>query len=288
MKYAFMLAHKSEFHLSVMCSVLNVSRSGFYYWLNRSEKITPRQQEQQRLDEHVADAFQLEKGRSGARRLIHRLIKQGHDYNRKTVAASLKRQGLRAKAARKFKATTYSKHNLPVAENVLQQNFHAEQPNQKWAGDITYLWTDEGWLYLAVVIDLYSRKVIGWSMSERMTARLVCDALQMALFRRKRPKNVIVHSDRGSQYCSHDYQTLLRANQLICSMSAKGCCYDNACSESFFHSLKVEAIHGETFETRAQMRETVFEYIEVDYNRQRMHSYLDYLSPEEFEQQKLA
>ncbi len=126
-----MLAHKSEFHLSVMCSVLNVSRSGFYYWLNRSEKITPRQQEQQRLDEHVADAFQLEKGRSGARRLIHRLIKQGHDYNRKTVAASLKRQGLRAKAARKFKATTYSKHNLPVAENVLQQNFHAEQPNQK-------------------------------------------------------------------------------------------------------------------------------------------------------------
>ena len=288
MKYAFMLAHKSEFHLSVMCSVLNVSRSGFYYWLNRSEKITPRQQEQQRLDEHVADAFQLEKGRSGARRLIHRLIKQGHDYNRKTVAASLKRQGLRAKAARKFKATTYSKHNLPVAENVLQQNFHAEQPNQKWAGDITYLWTSEGWLYLAVVIDLYSRKVIGWSMSERMTARLVCDALQMALFRRKRPKNVIVHSDRGSQYCSHDYQTLLRANQLICSMSAKGCCYDNACSESFFHSLKVEAIHGETFETRAQMRETVFEYIEVDYNRQRMHSYLDYLSPEEFEQQKLA
>jgi len=287
-KYAFMLAHKSEFHLSVMCSVLNVSRSGFYYWLNRSEKITPRQQEQQRLDEHVADAFQLEKGRSGARRLIHRLIKQGHDYNRKTVAASLKRQGLRAKAARKFKATTYSKHNLPVAENVLQQNFHAEQPNQKWAGDITYLWTSEGWLYLAVVIDLYSRKVIGWSMSERMTARLVCDALQMALFRRKRPKNVIVHSDRGSQYCSHDYQTLLRANQLICSMSAKGCCYDNACSESFFHSLKVEAIHGETFETRAQMRETVFEYIEVDYNRQRMHSYLDYLSPEEFEQQKLA
>ncbi len=234
-----MLAHKSEFHLSVMCSVLNVSRSGFYYWLNRSEKITPRQQEQQRLDEHVADAFQLEKGRSGARRLIHRLIKQGHDYNRKTVAASLKRQGLRAKAARKFKATTYSKHNLPVAENVLQQNFHAEQPNQKWAGDITYLWTSEGWLYLAVVIDLYSRKVIGWSMSERMTARLVCDALQMALFRRKRPKNVIVHSDRGSQYCSHDYQTLLRANQLICSMSAKGCCYDNACSESFFHSLKV-------------------------------------------------
>ena len=277
-----MLAHKSEFHLSVMCSALNVSRSGFYYWLNQSEKFNSRQLEQQPLDEHVADAFQVEKGRSGARRLVHRLAKQGHGYNRKTVAASLKRQGLRAKAARKFKATTNSKHNLPVAENLLKQDFHAERPNQKWAGDITYLWTREGWLYLAVIIDLYSRKVIGWSMSERMTANLVCDALQ------KRPKHVIVHSDRGSQYCSLDYQTLLRDNQLICSMSAKGCCYDNACSESFFHSLKVEAIHGEKFETRAQMRETVFEYIEVDYNRQRMHSYLDYQSPEEFEQQKLT
>ena len=195
-----MLAHKSEFHLSVMCSVLNVSRSGFYYWLNRSEKYSSRQQEQQRLDEHVADAFQVEKGRSGARRLVHRLTKQGYGYNRKTVAASLKRQGLRAKAARKFKATTCSKHNLPVAENLLKQDFHAEHPNQKWAGDITYLWTSEGWLYLAVVIDLYSRKVIGWEMSERMTSTLVCDALQMALFRRKRPKHVIVHGDRGSQY----------------------------------------------------------------------------------------
>jgi putative transposase len=283
-----MFAHKNEFHLSVMCSVLNVSRSGFYYWLNRCEKVSDRQQVQQRIDGHVADAFQVAKGRCGARRLVHILKKQGHHYNRKTVAASLKRQGLRAKAARKFKATTYSKHNLPVAENVLKQNFHAAQPNQKWAGDITYLWTSEGWLYLAVIIDLYSRKVIGWQMSERMTATLVCDALQMALFRRKRPKHVIVHSDRGSQYCSHDYQTLLRNNQLICSMSAKGCCYDNACSESFFHSLKVEAIHGEQYETRAQMRERVFEYIEVDYNRQRLHSYLGYKSPDEFEQQKLA
>jgi len=160
-KYAFMLAHKSEFHLSVMCSALNVSRSGFYYWLKQSEKVNSRQQEQQRLDKHVADAFQVEKGLSGARRLVHRLAKQGHGYNRKTVAASLKRQGLRAKAARKFKATTYSKHNLPVGENLLKQDFHAEQPNQKSAGDITYLWTSEGWLYLAVIIDLYSRKVSG-------------------------------------------------------------------------------------------------------------------------------
>lgn len=216
------------------------------------------------------------------------LDKKGIHYNRKTVALSLQRQGLRAKAARKFKATTQSKHNLPVADNLLKQDFTASQPNQKWAGDITYLWTNEGWYYLAVVIDLYSRKVIGWAMSERMTANLVCDALRMALFRRKKPKGVIVHTDQGSQYCSHDYQTLLRDHGLICSMSAKGCCYDNACSESFFHSMKVEAIHGERFETRQQIRETVFEYIEVDYNRQRLHSYLGYKSPDEFEQQKIA
>jgi putative transposase len=283
-----MLKHKNEFSIAAMCRVLGVSRSGFYDWLVKQDKPRLLKHRQQRIDTHVADAFNADKGRSGTIRVTLALEKQGIHYNRKTVALSLQRQGLRAKAARKFKATTQSKHNLPVADNVLKQDFYASQPNQKWAGDITYLWTNEGWYYLAVVIDLYSRKVIGWAMSERMTANLVCDALGMALFRRKKPKGVIVHTDRGSQYCSHDYQTLLRDHGLICSMSAKGCCYDNACSESFFHSLKVEAIHGERFETRQQMRETVFEYIEVDYNRQRLHSYLGYKSPDEFEQQKIA
>ena len=195
----------------------------------------------------------------------------------------MRRQGLRAKAARKFKATTNSRHSLPVADNLLQQDFTASAPNQKWVGDITYLYTEEGWLYLAVIIDLYSRRVIGWAMSERMTADLVCDALRMALWRRKQPTGVIVHSDRGSQYCSMAYQTLIRAHQLRCSMSAKGNCYDNACAESFFHSLKVECIHGERFMSRAHMRETVFEYIETDYNRQRRHSTLGHISPEAFE-----
>lgn len=156
-------------------------------------------------------------------------------------------------------------------------------PNQKWAGDITYLWTEEGWLYLAVIIDLFSRQVIGWSMGERMTADWVTDALQMAVFKRKRPKNVIVHSDRGSQYCSHAYRELLEQNQLRGSMSAKGNCYDNACSESFFHSLKVEVIHGERFTTRDAMRQTVFEYIETYYNRVRLHSNNGYQSPIDFE-----
>lgn len=283
-----MLKHRKQFATATMSRVLSVSRSGFYAWLSWHHRPSQLRHRQQKIDMHVANAFKADKSRSGAIRVMLALEKQGIHYNRKTVALSLQRQGLRAKAARKFKATTQSKHNLPVADNLLQQDFTASQPNQKWAGDITYLWTNEGWYYLAVVLDLYSRKVIGWAMSERMTARLVCDALTMALFRRKQPKGVIVHTDRGSQYCSHDYQTLLRDNGLICSMSAKGCCYDNACSESFFHSLKVEAIHGERFETRQQIRVTVFEYIEVDYNRQRLHSYLDYKSPDEFEQQKIA
>lgn len=200
----------------------------------------------------------------------------------------MKKHDLRAKAARKFKATTNSNHNLPVAPNLLQQHFEAEQPDQKYVSDITYIWTNEGWLYLAVVMDLYSRLIVGWAMSERMTASLVCDALKMALWRRKRPQGVIVHSDRGSQYCSHDYQQLLRENQLICSMSKKGDCYDNAAMESWNHSLKVEAVHGERFDTRAAARAHVFEYIDVYYNLKRRHSKLGYLSPAAFEAKQVA
>ena len=220
--------------------------------------------------------------------LVLDLKEQGHHYDRKTVAASMKRQHLRAKAAKKFKATTNSNHNLPVAPNLLQQNFSAAAPNQKWVGDITYLWTDEGWLYLAVVIDLYSRLVVGWAIAERMTTDLPCQALKMALWRRRMPKGVIVHSDRGSQYCSAQYQTILAQYSLICSMSAKGNCYDNACAESFFHTMKVEVIHGERFVTREEMRQTVFEYIEVDYNRNRRHSANGCISPEAFEIQQAA
>lgn len=174
------------------------------------------------------------KERSGAPRLREELASQGKVYNRKTIAASMRRQGLRAKAAKKYKATTYSKHNLPVAPNLLKQDFTSTAPNQKWVGDVTYLWTEEGWLYLTVVIDLYSRLVVGWAMSERMTATLVCDTLHMALWRRQIPKGVIVHSDRGGQYCSRDYQSLITVHELQCSMSAKGNCYDGACAETFF------------------------------------------------------
>jgi transposase InsO family protein len=266
-----------------MCRVLGASRGGFYRWVKRGQQPTAQQQRRDRLDQQVAQAFETAKKRKGSPRLTRDLAKQGHHYDRKTVAASMKRQDLRAKAAKKFKATTNSNHNLPVAPNLLQQDFSATAPNQKWVSDITYLWTEEGWLYLAVVIDLYSRLVVGWALAERMTADLVCQALQMALWRRKMPKGVIVHSDRGSQYCSTVYQGLLTKHQLICSMSAKGNCYDNACAESFFHTLKVETIHGERFATRVEMRSAVFEYIEVDYNRNRDHSAIGYMSPAVFE-----
>ena len=276
MKYAVIKANEAEFRIRLMCRVLCVSPSGYYAWRGRA----PSQQAQARaaLDAAVREEFARRKGRAGAPRLSRHLGR-----GRRQVAQSLRRQGLRAKAARKFKATTNSNHTLPVAENLLQQDFTAQRPNQVWVGDITYIATDEGWLYLAVVLDLFSRKVVGWSMSDRMTATLVCDALRMALFRRKRPSGVIMHTDRGSQYCSREHRALLDKNGLVASMSAKGNCYDNAAMESWNHSLKIEAIHGERFETREQARAHVFEYIEVDYNRNRLHSTLGYLSPEQFE-----
>ncbi len=288
MKYAFMENHSGTFRVSSMSRVLQVSRSGFYAWRKRQSRPSPRQQRRNHMDDAVKKAFEAKKGRSGSPGLTRDLADAGQHYDRKTVAASMRRQELRAKAAKKFKATTNSKHSLPVAANLLQQDFTATAPNQKYVSDITYLWTDEGWLYLATVIDLYSRLVVGWAMSERMTAHLVCDALQMALWRRGMPTGVIVHSDRGSQYCSAAYQALIKKQGLLCSMSAKGCCYDNACAESFFHTLKVEVIHGERFATREAMRQTVFEYIEVDYNRTRRHSANGYISPEAFEAQRVA
>lgn len=259
-----------------MCRLLGVSASGYYAWRDRPP--SRRAQARTALDANVRAAFEARKGRAGAPRLARHVMK-----GRRQVAESLRRQGLRAKAARKFRAPTNSNHTLPVAENLLQQNFSAQRPNQVWVGDITYIGTDEGWLYLAVVMDLFSRKVVGWSMSERMTATLVCDALRMALFRRKRPRGTIMHTDRGSQYCSREHRALLDAHGLIASMSARGNCYDNAAMESWNHSLKVEAIHGEQFCMRDAARAHVFEYIEVDYNRHRLHSTLGYLSPEQFE-----
>ena len=209
---------------------------------------------------------------------------QGFGVKRRYVSKRLQAMGLIPKARRKFKATTDSDHQLPVTPNLLQQDFSASKSNEKWVSDITYIKTDEGWLYLCVFIDLFSRQVIGWSMSKRINRHLVCNALNMALFRRKFPTGVIVHSDRGSQYCSKKYQNMLKKHGLVCSMSAKGCCYDNAACESFFHTLKVELVHDdEHYQTRVQARASLFEYINVYYNRQRRHSTIGYMTPEKFE-----
>ncbi|WP_394142135.1 IS3 family transposase [Vibrio chagasii] len=286
--YEFMLEHLLSFSISHMAKVFRVSRSGFYYWVENRHKAIQRETERQKLDTKVKEAFDVSKELDGSRRIQKELAESGDNHNVKTIAASMKRQNLVAKAARKFKCTTDSKHKMPVAPNLLAQDYNAMAPNQKWAGDITYVATSEGWLYLAVIIDLYSRQVIGWSMDTRMTASLVCDALSMALFRRGFPEQVITHSDRGSQYCSKDYRDLISTYNLKQSMSRKGNCWDNACVESFFHSMKVEAIQYEPIMTREQMRQTIFEYIEVDYNRTRRHSALGYLSPMNFEKQNVA
>lgn len=271
-----------EFSIRHQCRYFKVSASGYYAWLKR--KISSRQQRQQERDVLIKTVFDQHNQRYGAQRIQHDLIqKQGMKVNVKTIRCSMKRQGLIAKAAKRFKATTNSQHHLPTAPNLIKRDFNAAQPNQKWVGDITYLPTSEGWLYLATVIDLYSRRVIGWAMNERMTAALVSDAMTMALWRRRFPKDVIFYSDQGSQYCSHKFQQLLADHQIHSSMSAQGACYDNACAESFFHSMKVEAIHGEPIRTREQMRQCVFQYIEVDYNRIRLHSSNGYKSPVEFE-----
>lgn len=278
--------HEGEHPVALMCRSLKVSRSGYYEWRSRPPSV--RAQANAVLTEDVRRVYAEHKGRAGAPRITKQLRQEGHCVGKNRVARLMRTEQLRAKAARKYKATTNSNHNLPVAPNLLEQDFSADAPNRKWVSNITYVATDEGWLYLAVVLDLYSRLVVGWAMSERMTAALVCDALQMALWRRKKPSGVIVHSDRGSQYCSGDYQRLMRDNGLVCSMSKKGDCYDNAAMESWNHSLKVEAIHGERFASREAAKAHVFDYIEAYYNRRRLHSRIGYLSPEAYEARLMA
>lgn len=286
MKYAMIKEQSQQFPVTVMCRLLTVSVSGYYHWLTRVPSL--REEENIKLAIKIKAIFDDEKSRPGAPRITKRLNAEGDPAGRHRVAKIMQQNGWRARAAKKFKATTNSNHRLPVAPNLLEQDFSAQKPNEKWVSDITYVWTDEGWLYLAVVMDLYSRMVVGWAISERMTAQLVIDALQMALWRRKPPRGLIVHSDRGSQYCSHDYQHLFSIHGLICSMSKRGDCFDNAAMESWNHSFKVEAIHGEKLITRAITKSHVFEYIEIYYNRKRLHSTIGYKTPEAFEVKMVA
>jgi putative transposase len=235
----------------------------------------------------IKNIFFEHKQRYGSTRIFEELKSRGIPCTRPRIAERMHAMGLVAKARRKFKVTTDSNHSKPVAENIIKQNFQADNPNEKWLTDITYIPTQEGWLYLCVFIDLHSRAVIGWSMDQRMKSSLIENALTMALFRRKFPQGVIVHSDKGSQYCSNTYQAMLKANGLICSMSGVGCCYDNAAMESFFHTLKVELVHDENYKTREKAKSSIVEYMECYYNRKRRHSAINYMIPEQFEKHLL-
>ncbi len=231
----------------------------------------------------VEDIHKASRKTYGSPRILAELKGLGIPCSKSRLERLMKKHGIRAKTRRKFRITTDSKHSHPIAPNVLERNFSPSTPNATWAGDITYVWTEEGWLFLAVIIDLYSRQVVGWSMNERITRELTMEALKMAINRRNPGPGLVHHTDRGSQYASGDYRRLLNAHKMICSMSRKGNCWDNAPVESFFHSLKTEMIYWEKFTTREEARRKIFEWIEVFYNRQRRHSTLGYLSPANFE-----
>ena len=281
MKYEFIANHQGQFIINICCDVLQVSRSGYYDW--RKRKPSNQELSNRNLDRRIRELFTQQKQRAGSPRITKDLKAEGFSCSENRVARRMKHLTLRALAKRKYKLTTDSDHDKPLYDNVLNRDFTTTTINQKWAQDITYIHTQEGWLYLAVVLDLHSRAVIGWSMNKRMKASLVCDALTMALRRRNYPNNVLVHSDRGSQYCSKRYRKLIENHQLIGSMSRKGNCWDNAIAESFFHTLKVELVQQDIYLTRLMAKQTLFQYIEGYYNRKRRHSAIGYNYPIQFE-----
>lgn len=282
MKFRFIQEHLQEYPIQASCEVLQVSRSGFYAWRERPQSMRADRREE--LARKIQALHQQNRRVYGSPRICEALQAQGETVCENTVAKVMHHRGIRAKTKKKFvPRTTDSVHNQPVAENLLNREFAAEAPNRKWATDITYIPTDEGWLYLAGVLDLYSRKVVGWAMADHMRTELASAALQMAIVHRRPAKGLLHHSDRGVQYASDDYQKVLREHQMEVSMSGRGECWDNACMESFWGTLKTELVNHEHYATRDEARQSIFEYIEVFYNRKRMHSSLGYQSPEAFE-----
>lgn len=264
-----------------MCQLLKVSRSGYYAHINRPE--SKRSLENRKLLETIKEIHADSHRIYGAPQITKNLPpEQKASCGR--VARLMRQNGIRSKVVKKYKATTNSKHNLPVAENLLNQNFESSKPNEKWLTDITYVATDEGWLYLAGVMDLYGRKIVGWAMDSRMKTELVSTALKQAIGRTNASKGLLVHSDRGVQYASKAYQKLLKKHEFVCSMSRKGNCYDNAPMESFWGKLKMEWLNDYTFKTRSEAKKAIFEYIELFYNRRRTHSSNDYIPPNKLEE----
>jgi putative transposase len=282
MKFAFIDKHRTMFPVRRMCQVLGVSPSGYYAAQTRS--ASPRERENCRLLVQIRVAHRTSRETYGARRMVHELRAQGVVCGRHRAARLMRQAGLRVKARHPYKITTRPHPRLPVADNVLGRDFTANQPNQKWVADITYITTHQGWLYLATVMDVFSRKIVGWSMNPRLKAELVSDALKMAMQHRRPQAGLLHHSDRGSQYASREYQTLLAEHGIVVSMSRTGNCYDNAMMESFFATLKTECV-DRCYDTREEARTCLFEYIEVWYNLSRRHSALGYLSPNAFERQ---
>jgi transposase InsO family protein len=273
--------YRSEFRVTKMCRALGVSRSGYYGW--KKQPQGKRRKDEERLLMEIKESYRKSKGNYGSPRIADDLRDKGMRCGKNRVARIMKVNGIKAKTTKKFKATTNSKHNLPVAENLLNRDFTAARPNAVWVSDITYVSTLEGWLYLAVIIDLYSRQVVGWAMHNRLTADFVIRALYQAIGRRRPPAGCIFHSDRGVQYACKDFRKVLQRYNFRQSMSKKGDCYDNAVAESFFHTLKVEHVYQHRYATRAEARQSIFEYVEMFYNRQRKHSALGYRSPVSFE-----
>ena len=276
-----MKCFEREYPVEFMSEVLNVSTSGYYAWRRRDN--SRKEGRELRLLRAIEDIHKSSRATYGSPRILNQLVGMGHKVGKTKVERTMKKHGIRAKTKRKFRVTTDSKHNLPVAPNLLERNFSPEKPNQTWASDITYVWTREGWLFLAVIVDLFSRQVVGWSLDKTMTKELVCSALRQACFRRQPGTGLVFHSDRGSQYCSKEFRRQLKQYQMLQSQSRRANCWDNACVESFFHTLKTEMIYHEDFQTREQARSAIFEWVEAFYNRQRIHSTLGYKSPVDFE-----
>jgi len=283
-RFAFIAEEKAAFPVRLLCRTLQVSRAGFYAWEGRPP--APRVQADARLGLEIAAIHAESRQRYGSPRIHAELGHRGCRTSRKRVARLMRTRGLVARRRRRFRVTTHSQHPFPVAPNVLARQFERHQPDRAWATDITYIPTGEGWLYLAVLLDLCSRLAVGWAMSDRITDELTLDALGMALARRRPPQGLLHHSDRGSQYASGDYQQVLAQHGIVGSMSRRGNCWDNAVAESFFATLKVELVHDAAWATRAAARAELVEYLEVFYNGQRRHSALGYLSPRAFERQR--
>jgi putative transposase len=285
MKYWFIYENRSGFKLGKMCKVLEVSRSGYHKYLR--SQMSQRRIENIQIAEEIKRIYKNKHGRYGSPRIYEEMRKDGKKINKKRIARLMRINKIRAITKRKYKATTNSAHYKPVAENLLNQKFKVAELNKIWVSDITYIWTKEGWLYLAIILDLYSRRIVGWSMSENISANMVSSAIGQALINRSPVEDMIFHSDRGSQYASEVVKSLLQQNKITPSMSGKGNCYDNAVAESFFHTLKVELIYTKTYATRDEAKNDIFEYIEIFYNRERRHSAIKYLSPVDFENRNI-